>query len=235
MNEKMYIHELVDIIGAGRGPFMDKMLEGFSAKWAERRMKVFGVWATIGSTGRWPVCVNIWELEGWKGLARNFAHETDRPNMQDPVLKAWWEEAVKLRSGGLDRIVIPAPYSPTVDQNCASAAVVGAKVFYHEIVQVAPRKAGQYLDMMAGEWLPVAERLGINLVGAFRTAYRNDAEVIAVWSARDWDTWGAAEEARERDPGVARWRDRVDGLVRDSHMHLMCSAPLSPTQTGRQP
>jgi hypothetical protein len=178
--------------------------------------------------------VNLWELEGWKDLARNFAHENDGPNMQDPVLKAWWEEAVKLRRGGVDRLMIPAPYSPTVDENCAKD-IVGAKVFYHEHIQITPRKAKLYLSMLEQEWLPIATSLGLNLLGAFRTAMRNDSEVIVVWAIKDWDTWAEVEIAYERDPRVAKCRDRTDGIVVDWVNHLMCSAPLSPTKTGKQP
>ena len=52
---------------------------------AERNQLCLGVWATLGSTGRWPEVVNMWELDGWDGLAANFAHETGGGKDQDPV------------------------------------------------------------------------------------------------------------------------------------------------------
>ena len=76
MNRKLYIHELIDIIGHNRARYMHHM----TANWCpvgrkERNMNCFGVWATVGSTGAWPQVVNLWELNGWKGLAANFEHE----------------------------------------------------------------------------------------------------------------------------------------------------------------
>ena len=76
MNSKVYIHELIDIIGANRARYMHHM----TANWCptareERNMSCFGVWGTVGSTGRWPEVVNLWELEGWDGLPRRLLDE----------------------------------------------------------------------------------------------------------------------------------------------------------------
>ena len=54
MNSKIYIHELIDIIGPNRNRYMHHM----TANWCptareERDMLCFGVWGTVGSTG-WP-------------------------------------------------------------------------------------------------------------------------------------------------------------------------------------
>ena len=62
----------------------------------ERNMNCFGVWATVGSTGAWPQVVNLWELNGWKGLAANFEHELVGRGAQDPSLAEWWSVAVDL-------------------------------------------------------------------------------------------------------------------------------------------
>src|SRR4051794_2516403 len=55
----------------------------------ERNMTCFGVWGTVGSTGRWPEVVNLWELDGWDGLAANFAHEFSAASLQDDSLAKW--------------------------------------------------------------------------------------------------------------------------------------------------
>ena len=71
MNDKVYIHELIDIIGHNRARYMHHM----TANWVpvaieQRNQRCFGVWGTVGSTGRWPEVINMWELDGWDGLAR---------------------------------------------------------------------------------------------------------------------------------------------------------------------
>jgi hypothetical protein len=236
MNENVYIHEYIDIILQGRPKYFEHMTKGWAEGFGpERPMKCFAVWGTLGSTARWPECINIWELPGWKGMAKNFAIEVNHPSMQDPKLKIWWDEAQKYRSGGFDRLLIPAGYSPTVDEFCKNPNVVGAQVFYHERIQIQPGQAKTYLSMMEQEWLPVANKLGMHLVGAFRTAMRNESECIVVWAIPKWEGWADVEIAYENDARVATWRRRTQGLAIDWLSHLMVSAPLSPTKTGKQP
>src|SRR5262249_54818343 len=61
-NDKVYIHERIEIRGHARAKYMQHM----TANWcpigrAERGQLCFGVWGTVGSTGRWPEVVNLWE------------------------------------------------------------------------------------------------------------------------------------------------------------------------------
>ena len=73
---KVYIHEYIDIIGHNRARYMHHM----TANWCpiareERNQLCFGIWGTVGSTGRWPQVVNLWEYEDWSAMAANFEHE----------------------------------------------------------------------------------------------------------------------------------------------------------------
>jgi hypothetical protein len=52
------------------------------------------------------------------GVAKNFGIEVGHPSMQDPKLKIWWDEAQNYRSGGFDRLVIPASYSQLLWRFC---------------------------------------------------------------------------------------------------------------------
>ena len=237
MNNKVYIHEYIDIILQGRPAYMNHMTKGWGSKGRDpkRNMLMVGVWGTLGSTARWPEVINLWEHDGWHGIAKGFKHETGNPLMQDPELKIWWDEAQKYRSGGFDRILVPAPYSPMVAQIEKDKDIVGSEVFYHERISVRPGKAKEYLAMMEYEWLPWAKSIGLHLVGAYRTAMRNDSEVICIWAMRDWETWAEVEIAYESDAIVKAWRTRTEGIAIDWLNHLMVSAPLSPTRTGVQP
>src|SRR3954467_14337721 len=120
-NTKLYIHELIDIIGPNRARYMHHM----TANWCptardERNMLCFGVWGTIGSTGRWPEVVNMWELDGWDGLVRNFEVETAGGRDQDPALAEWWDVASQFRRGGFDRILVPDDGSRSIEELCAA-------------------------------------------------------------------------------------------------------------------
>ncbi len=116
-NDKVYIHEFIDIIGHNRARYMHHM----TANWCpvardERNQLCLGVWGTVGSTGRWPEVVNMWELDGWDGLVGNFDHEFTHATLQDPSLAEWWSVAASLRRGGVDRIVVPEPWTRPVDE-----------------------------------------------------------------------------------------------------------------------
>jgi hypothetical protein len=50
----------------------------------QRHQLCYGVWGVIGSTGRWPQVVNIWEEDGFEGLARSFRTELGNATLQDP-------------------------------------------------------------------------------------------------------------------------------------------------------
>ena len=54
VNDKVYIHELIDIIGHRRADYMHHMTANWSPSAQEERgQRCYGVWATLGSTGRW--------------------------------------------------------------------------------------------------------------------------------------------------------------------------------------
>jgi hypothetical protein len=232
-NEKIYIHEFIDIIGHNRARYMHHM----TANWcpiarAERDMLCFGVWGTVGSTGRWPEVVNMWELNGWEGLADNFAHELTGAALQDESLAKWWSVAAELRRGGSDRILVPEPWSPTIEE-LTGAGVSGA-AYAHELVTVPVGAARRFLEAVDGVGRQAVEDLGLGCVGAYRVAMTNDHEAIVIWAIPDWPTWVEYERAWDGD-SLAPWRARLVALGADVRRTLMIDAPLSPMKTGRQP
>jgi hypothetical protein len=230
-NDKVYIHEFIDIIGQNRAAYMEHMTAGWGPIGrTERNMLCAGVWGTVGSTGAWPETVNLWELDGWKGLADNFAFEVKHPGMQDPALAAWWAKAAPLRRGGFDRLLRPARYAPTIE--AVLAAGIGGEVFVHEVVRLVPGTASRYLGLLEQEFLPIATRLGLQLFGAYRNALVNGSEAIVIWAIDTWDRWADVEVAYEEDDEVARWRDAGAGVVVDWERKMMVDSPLNPTKTG---
>jgi hypothetical protein len=255
-NSKVYIHELIDIIGHNRARYMHHM----TANWCpvareERDQLCFGVWATVGSTGNWPEVVNLWELDGWDGLVANFAHETVGSGAQDPSLVEWWSVAASLRRGGVDRIVVPEPWTRPIDQLLAEG--VKGEVYAHELITVMPGQAPALLQALHDVGLEAVESLGVELIGAFRVAMVNDAEVILIWAIPTWARWAELEQAWldvpassfavdeddewEEDlvdrPGAAldEWRAILVEMGADVRRTVLVDAPLAPLRTGRQP
>ena len=48
------------------------------------------------------------------GVLQSFGVEAVGKGAQDPTLEQWWAKAAELRSGGLDRILEPAPWMRTI-------------------------------------------------------------------------------------------------------------------------
>jgi len=234
VNGKVYIHELIDIVGHNRARYMHHM----TANWCpvareERDQLCFGVWGTVGSTGRWPEVVNMWELDGWDGLVGNFEHELSHAGLQDPSLAEWWAVAASLRRGGLDRIVVPEPWTRTITELVADG--VRGAVYAHELVTVPPGRAPAFLAALRDEGVAAVAAHGLELVGAFRVAMVDDAECVVVWAIPDWPTWAAYEQAWLRGDALGTWPAVLRDLGATWHRTLMVDAPLSPLRIGRQP
>jgi hypothetical protein len=234
-NEKLYIHEFIEIVGPNRAKYMHHM----TANWCpvareERDQLCFGVWGTVGSTGRWPEVVNLWELDGWDGLVANFEHELASPTMQDPSLAEWWATAAQFRRGGVDRIVVPEPWTRSITP--LVAAGVRGEVYAHDLVAVPAGTVGEFLAAVREQAVAAHAALGIDLVGAWRVTGVNGSEAIVLWALPSWAAWAALERAwLDPDGPLAGWRATALGLGADWRRQLLVDAPLSPLRTGRQP
>ena len=233
MNENVYIHEFIDIIGHNRAAYMHHM----TANWSpiaqeERDQRCFGVWGTIGTTGQWPEVVNMWEESGFVGLSKGLGHETGTPSLQDEKLAKWWAEAANFRRGGFDRVLIPASWSPTIAE--LNAAGTRGAVYAHEIIGVPRGSARDFCELVRDKGVPAHAEQGLTLVGAYRTAMRDDDECIVIWAIPDWPTWAAFESAIDAG-AMAHWIGARRAASTSFRRFLMADAPLSPLKIGRQP
>ncbi len=226
---RVYIHELVDVIGTERARYQHHM----TANWCPeagplRRQRCFGVFSTVGSTGRWPQVVNLWEYDAWDDLAHNFAVELVGTGHRDPMLEQWWARAAEFRTGGIDRILVAHDASPGVEQWCARGGT-GAVAYTHELVRTEVDGAERVADLVAEDREGLGGRFGLELVGLFRTALRAHDEVVVLRSVPTWEVWSAYESWAASDgpsgpPGTV-------SLERT----LLVDAELSPLRIARQP
>ena len=234
MNDRVYIHEFIDIRGHNRANYMHHMTANWSpTAQAERHQLCYGVWSLLGSTSAWPQVVNMWEEDGWAGLGESFGIEAVGPGAQNPKLEKWWATAAEFRRGGFDRIMIPAPWTQTIEELCADGAT-GA-VYAHELVRVRPGAAAEFLERARETAVRALSPYGWQLVGAFTTAMVDDDEALLLWAIPTWDQWAAAEEGHATDDAVVAWRSTTRDIVTNWHRTLLVDAPLSPLRTGRQP
>ena len=231
---KVYIHELVDIRGHNRAKYQHHM----TANWVpvaleERGQRCYGVWSTIGSTGRWPEVVNMWELDGWDGLVRNFEVETAAGRDQDPSLAEWWATAATFRRGGFDRILVPHATNRSIDDLC-TAGVRGA-VYAHELVTLPLGTAPDFVDAVTGEGRDALQPFA-ELLGAWQVSGVNAGEAVVLWALPSWSAWAALEQAwLDPHSPLSTWRARTLDLRADFRRTALVDAELSPLRIGRQP
>jgi hypothetical protein len=237
VNDKIYIHEYVDIIGHNRSHYLHHITANWGPIARETREHLaYGVWSTVGITSRWPQVINLWEDQGWDGLAQSLRVEytsSSATTHQDPELAAWWAEAASFRSGGVDRILRPAPWTPTIDELIASG--VRGECYVHEMVKLRPGCAAEYLQLLREDGADVHQALGLDVVGGFENALVGGTECLVLWSADRFDDWTGFERDQLDDPGMQAWRKRTSDLVVDWERVLLVEAPLSPLRLGRQP
>jgi hypothetical protein len=234
VNDKVYIHEYIDIIGHNRGRYMYHMTANWSpAAQEDRHQLCYGVWGVVGSTGRWPQVVNLWEEDGFDGLARSFGHELGHRDLQDPKLAAWWATAAELRAGGLDRLLVPAPWMPTIEQACAAG--IRGEVYAHEQIAVPRGSSAQYLDFVRRDVVPVMRDFGWVLAGAWETALVDDDECFLLWAIPTWQEWADREKARRDHQKLVALEAQNLALTDRTSRILLVEAALSPMRLGRQP
>jgi hypothetical protein len=141
----------------------------------------FGQFRSVDTSGSWPGVINIWE-EDWAGLADDLAAQF-HTSRRDVALEQWWNRNVHLRTGGYDRVLVPAPFSPTKDELCDRGFT--GEVFLHEIVHLPTGEVDRYLARVEELLLPALGRHGAVLVGAFRVAMR-PRQVLTIIGAPEW-------------------------------------------------
>ncbi len=234
MNEKVYIHEFIDITGPHRADYMHHMTANFSPSAQEERNQLcYGVWGVVGSTGRWPQVVNMWEEDGLHGMAASFGYELNHATLQDPKLAKWWAKAANFRSGGTDRLLAPAPWTRTSLELCADG--VTGETYALEWIRVPPGRSAHFLDVVAQEAIPVYEEFGWELAGAWETLMIDDSECFLLWAIPTWEHWAEFEGVRRTHPSLVEWNKRSLEQTTSMQRILLVDAPLCPFRTHRQP
>ena len=232
MNNKVYIHEFINITKQNRARYMHHMAANWSPIAQEKRNQLcYGVWGVVGSTSRWPRVVNIWEEDGFSGLASSLEQELGHADLQDPILAKWWAAAADLRSGGFDRILVPHPDTLTIAELCREE--VRGEAYAHELIEVERRTAHCFLDIALADAYEGHGGHGWRLAGAWTTAMRDGGECVLLWVIPSWQAWAAVET--DESAGRQRLLGRAAGLVKRRRRVLLVDAPLSPFRTGRQP
>ena len=221
----LFLHEVVDIVGRGGRPYMEHTV-GFDADGTTSGgLELLGTWEVVGTTGRWPQVINVWEIDGWDGWAR-LGQRTNVDKAANAELAAWWDEAFQRRTGGFDRLLRGAPGCPTKAELVAAGTT--GTWFVHELSTVRPGAGPDYLAAALEQRAPAMAERGITLVGLYDSVL-TDTEVCTIWAAdlashtallRDGDPWPTTARA-----WCTRWREEL--------MTPGPGSPLAPAEAPR--
>jgi hypothetical protein len=230
MSRDLYLHEYIDIVGLGAWPYMEHVK---TARGDEIiTFQLLGTWYTIGCTGRWSQVVNIWEVpNGWDG----WGVIVDRLNLKrkdNTDLEGWWNEALKHRTGGYDRIMGAGPGNMSIAD--IQRKGIKASLFVHELSTVRPGAGLDYLRAVQEEWAPVAAEHGHTLVGSYEVLL-HDTEVVNVWATsvqahvelgKSYDAArGFAHKGIQGDDRIVKWRSRAREFTTRWREELLTPCP----------
>lgn len=217
----LYLHETIDIVGDGQDAYLDAVARRARHSEAEGISRLVACWRVVGSTGRWPRVVNLWEMDGWShwaaALERQFV-----PERRDPALAPWWAQTAQWRSGGFDRILEPAPGSPTRAE--LQAGGLRAWVCEQTTVIAAPGRVEDLLATATTLLTPALRRRGIRRFGAFRVPMHPD-ELLLFWAAPTFAALAGWYEEREGEPAWRRWAAERDAAAQQAESLWLVPAP----------
>jgi hypothetical protein len=218
----LFLHEYVDIVGEGAMRYMEHTVAFDVEAGAGRGLELLGTFYTMGSTGRWPQVVNLWQCIDGRAGWRRLMESTNLTRTRNPALNEWWRTALEVRSGGFDRLLGAAPGCPTIAD--LRTGEVRGSVVVHELSECRPGAALDYLAAVRDVWVPVLRDHGHTLVGLYEVLL-TDTEVMTVWAT---DPAGHESLGRAVDHGdgrIAAWRATARGFLTRRREELMTPYP----------
>ena len=138
---------------------------------------------------------------------------------QQRTLNAWWKQAFEYRSGGFDRLLGAVPGCPNIES--LTRDEVRGSLFVHEVTEVRPGTALEYLAAVREERAPLLAEYGHQPVGLYEVLM-NDYEVCTIW-ATSADDHVRAGKARDVARGLATETDTA--VTRASRRGTSVPAP----------
>ena len=224
----VYVFETIDVIGAGRGALVDRLLHKEGPYLEESfGVRLLSVWATAGSTANWPEANALWEMDDWEqfGLAQQARFPLEEKDAYGCELV---RHAHPLRSGGQNELLVGSDFSPPGER--IREAVQNAMVVLRESVRTRPGALATYQKALQEEYLPVASERGLTLLGAYHHALRPNT-ATTLWGFRDWSHVAEVMETAEADDAQESWVQRQAALLEDTEGWLLAAPPAQPLGT----
>lgn len=211
----VFVLERHDVVGAGRGALLEMLRDRWGPHLAERfGLTQVGLWATVGSTGRWP---EAWSLTAAPS-PEAFAGAMDGMYpMEARATYAYemWRHSLRLRSGGASHMVTLAGGDPS-DALRYPACLL-------DVTRARPGRRADFHAAVAETLAPLNQTRDIRLLASFDDLLA-PTQAFTLWGLPDWDRqpmpFTAADGAE-----AAAWFEQLDELVEDSYGFLLAPAP----------
>lgn len=95
-------------------------------------------------------------------------------------------------------------------------------------LRVNAGRMGEFLKTFANDFLPVAQRNGMQLVGAYQTTTGPLAEVLDLWRFDSVAAYGEVTRALAGDPDFRRLVQEIRSIAPDENISLHVPLPYSP-------
>ncbi len=201
MNPNIYLHEYIRTVPGREEPYLASVLSlHHEPSRAGLGHPAFAQFRSVPASGPWPVGINIWE-NTWAGQTADLVGQF-LDAKRDVAMEEWWNRNLHLRRGGYDRLLIPTDYSPTLAD--VEARGIHGEVFVQEILWLPFGEPRRFLDKLGEELVPALDRLGLDLLGAYRVAMR-PRQVLTLVGAREWSGLADLATATRTDPALAAW------------------------------
>jgi len=215
----LYVHETVDVVSipGAQATYLAQLQRDVSTitNVPGSIFRNVAIWVPVWAFGRWPQVVCLWEMDRWDDFFGEHLSE-------DPVYGVP-QEYFHWRSGGFDRFLLPAPWTPTVEGLGSSGTRAPAVI--QEIVRVPPGTADAYLEVLGGFAAPDTGA-GFLLAG-YKRALDDNCEVVVHWA---FSSFGALSKVVDESvPGPVRdWHEHSRHMTESRAATVLAPAPWSP-------
>jgi hypothetical protein len=161
----IYLHETVDCISGKMDEYFQGLYDEAVPFLVDWKMHLVGMYQVNYSSGVWPQAVALWEIADWETYA--WQMKTAPLNKGN---NRYMNLAVKWRTGGFDRLLLPLPWAPRPPTPPVFKSTEA--VFFHHTYAVRPGEARRFLASVRENILPKLAAAELTLEGFWRTAFR---------------------------------------------------------------
>ncbi len=180
--------------------------------------KLVAAWGNL--TGAQDVVTDLWAYEDLAQMQR-----VQESWAGDPAMRENFKRLQTLSPWETTKLLTPLRYHPTdalFQPRSTTRLLMTARL------RVTAGQTGAFLRFFQSEFLPVAQKHGMQLVGAFQTAVGPLSEILDLWRFDNLAAYAEVSKALGADPEIRRLIAEARALAPDEDITLHFPLPYSP-------